>query len=686
MANFLNDIKDNLSSVADPNQIFNKGIDRGRTTFLKGLKTTSSGQKEDPTYTGFRIMFDMGYGGLVDPESYLPISPLFSNGSNQIVGPIKGMKTPEPIPRDFFNLSQNKITSFPNYTADMQYMTAEAYLRERRSLEENGLGGITRDATGKVIPLDANSFSGAGVSHRADALVGFRNLLFSINEKSPWFIKSIDGLDGVLKNLIPRQIGQNSGYREQRSGVLTFNCMDSIDLRVNAMADLYRKATYDYQYQRETIPSNLRKFRMWIIVTEIRQIDLQRNLADVLNPFNLPGVRGIAETIRDIGQGTGLLDGGANQSKNPSNDLESFVKSFEKLTPYILMYQLDLCEFNFDESYPFTTLNNAENRNAVENKFKVHVGNIREYKLQYNILSDLLKNESSFAPILVQDSWNMAGSKIMMKGVNLNNNVDLFRKLANNFINNSVASVVQQQVSPIVTRQILGNAYGFNIADAVRSLNSAQDLLNGIKTIKSPFQDNKPQSKGLGGPTERNYPTIKEDVYPTVPGSSPSNLGNQYPQGGTGNGLGKTDVYPNNPGTDLGLPDRAYPVVKQDEYRNVGGDLDNKDLGVPDRIYTKTSDDVYKESPGADLGLPKRVYGTVKQDMYNEVPGKDLGAPDRTYPSISDDIYENNPGGDLGLPDRTYPVNKDDVYVNIPGSDLGAPKRTYPTIDENVYK
>ena len=81
MANFLNDIKDNLSSVADPNQIFNKGIDRGRTTFLKGLKTTSSGQKEDPTYTGFRIMFDMGYGGLVDPESYLPISPLFSNGS-----------------------------------------------------------------------------------------------------------------------------------------------------------------------------------------------------------------------------------------------------------------------------------------------------------------------------------------------------------------------------------------------------------------------------------------------------------------------------------------------------------------------------------------------------------------------------------------------------------------------------
>lgn len=686
MANFLNEIKDNLSSVADPNQIFNKGIDRGRTTFLKGLKTTSSGQKEDPTYTGFRIMFDMGYGGLVDPESYLPISPLFSNGSSQIVGPVKGMKTPEPIPRDFFNLSQNKIRNFPNYTADMQYMTAEAYLRERRSLEENGLGGTTRDASGKVIPLDANNFSGSGVSHRADALAGFRNLLFSINEKSPWFIKSIDGLDGVLKNLIPRQVGQGGSYREQRSGVLTFNCMDSIDLRVNAMADLYRKATYDYQYQRETLPSNLRKFRMWIIVTEIRQVDLQRNLADVLNPFNLPGVRGIAETIRDIGQGTGLLDGGANQSKNPGKDLESFVKSFEKLTPYILMYQLDLCEFNFDESYPFTSLNNADNRNAVENKFKVHVGNIREYKLQYNILSDLLKNESSFAPILVQDSWNMAGSKILLKGVNLNNNTNLFRKLANNFINNSVASVVQQQVSPIVTQQILGNAYGFNVADAVRSLNSAQDLVNGIKTIKAPFQDNKPQSKGFGGPTERNYPGIKEDVYPGVPAPVPSNLGNQYPTPSQGAGLGNSDVYPSNPGSDLGLPSRMYETIKQDEYRSVGGDLDNKDLGVPDRTYPTISEDIYKNSPGSDLGLPKRVYGTIKEDSYAEVPGKDLGAPDRTYPITTGDIYENNPGKDLGLPDRTYPVNKDDVYGNIPGSDLGVPKRTYPTIDENVYK
>ena len=82
MADFLNQIKDNLSSVTDTNQILSGNVDKQRTAFLKGLKSTSSGQKEDPTYTGFRIMFDMGYNGLVDPETFLPISPLFSKGSS----------------------------------------------------------------------------------------------------------------------------------------------------------------------------------------------------------------------------------------------------------------------------------------------------------------------------------------------------------------------------------------------------------------------------------------------------------------------------------------------------------------------------------------------------------------------------------------------------------------------------
>jgi hypothetical protein len=632
MADFLSSIRDNASSVTDVGQILNRGVDKNRTLFLKGLKSTSSGQKEDPTYLGFRIMFDMGHGGLVDPETFLPISPLFSKGNTNISGNPAGMKLDGSM--DFFHGSRKHIGTFPNYTSEMHYMTAEAFLRERRSAAENGLTDeVQRDLLGNNIPLNINERNNGVVAHRANALVAFKNILTSINEKSPWFIQSIDGLDSILKVTPSRQVGGGSGYREQRSGILTFNCLDSIDLRVSAMGELYRKATYDYQYHREMLPANLRKFRMWIIVTEIRQVDLQKNLADVLNPFNISGVGSTVEAIQNIAQGSGLFtDRNSNPGDDPKSSLKSFVESFEKLTPYIMMYQLDLCEFNFDESYPFSALYNSGNTTPVSGKFKVHVGNIKEYKIQYNILSDLLKNESVFAPLLIQDSWNLNGSKIFTEGVTLDNNTNLFTNLANNFINNSIASVVQQQVSPIVTRQLLGNAYGFNLSDAVRSLNSAQDLVNGINNIRSPFQDYKPQSRGLGGPGERQYPNIKEDVYPTVPENLSYGLGNQYPAGITPPPGNPNDVYPTNPGVDLGLPQRTYPVNSSDEYSNVPG----TDLGVPTRIYPSTTgSDQYPTNPGVDLGLPQRIYQVNNSDEYLNVPGTDLGVPQRVYPTTA---------------------------------------------------
>jgi hypothetical protein len=701
MADLFNGIKENVSSVTDKSQILNGGVDKQRTNFLKGLKTTTSGQKEDPTYTGFRIMFDFGVGGLVDPETYLPISPLLSDGT----GKGGAISTPSAFPKgmkldgskNFFHGSREQMYDFGNYTGVMHYMTAEGYLRERRTAAENGEAGPVTDINGKSIPKDNSELKNGSVSHRADALVGFKNLLNSVNEKSPWFIKSISGLSDILKVTPPRQIGgTGGGYKQQRSGVLTFDCLDSIDLRMNAMAELYRKATYDYQYHRELLPANLRKFRMYIIVTEIRQIDLERNLADVLNPFNIPGIGGAVQNIKNLADGFGLNKNKVNPPGNVSNNLDNFVKATQKLQPYILIYQLDLCEFDFDESYPFNSLSNERNVDAVKSQFKVHVGNAKEYKLQYNILSDLIKNESIFAPVLIQDSWNMAGSKILLKDVNLSNSPDLFKRLANNFVNNSVASVVQQQISPLVTSTLLGNAYGFNISDAVRSLNSVQDMVSGIKEMKNPFGDYRPQSKGLGGPSQRQYPDIREDVYPGVPAINPAAPGaNVYPANSSPNPFNGEDTYPTNPGIDGGLPNRLYPVLKDDEYREVGGDLNNSKLGVPDYLYNtpKLNQDMYSDNPGADGGLPKRVYSKIKEDLYPTVPGSDSGVPDREYTGIKEDVYGSDPLQIGRLDENMYPnalpagsLTTDDLYPNNPGLDSGLPKRVYPTIDENVYK
>ena len=85
MADFLNSVKNNVTGGStDPlNKLLSTGIDKDRNNFLKGLKTTSSGQKEDPTYLGFRLLFDFNYGSSIDTETYLPISPILC-ASDQI--------------------------------------------------------------------------------------------------------------------------------------------------------------------------------------------------------------------------------------------------------------------------------------------------------------------------------------------------------------------------------------------------------------------------------------------------------------------------------------------------------------------------------------------------------------------------------------------------------------------------
>ncbi len=688
MSNFLTDVSGNLDSIKNSdNQVLTMGVDKNRVAFLKGLSSTMSGQKEDPTYTGFRIMFDFGLNGLVDPETFLPISPLLSD-YGKTAG---GMLTNQSMSgQDLFTASKQIIKNdinFPNYTADLLYMTAQRYLYERRSKSEDELASDyragERDNSGK---LSAAGLKSGNRGHRYEAIVAFKNFLNNINQKSPWYFQSIEGLDNILKVNIPRQIGGNTGYKPQRSGVLTFNCLDSIDLRVNAMAELYRKATYDYQYHREALPSNLRKFRMWIIVTEIRQMVLQKQLGDILNPFNIPGVSSTVSSLSNIAQSSGIL------KQNPSDpstgkigdkSIDGVNSQLNKLEPYILMYQLDLCEFNFDDSYPFGTLynTNASATNQVSSKFKVNVGSAKEYKVQYNILKDFINNGSAFNSLLIQDSWNLGGS-IIGTDVDLSNNSNLFTKLANNFINNSVASVVQQQFSPIVTKALLGNAYGFNLSQTVRSLNSAQDLVSGIQNVKNPLGDYRPQSKGLGGPKERQYPTIKEDVLPPSYLSPNGGLaGSVYSPTNPPAGLGNIDQYPNSPGSDLGLPKRQYQSNNSDEYKNVPG----KDLGVPSRVYPVINSDQYPTDPGVDLGLPSRVYQKNNIDEYKDVPGKNLGVPNRIYPVISTDEYPTNPSTDLGLPGRQYPTISKDEYPTDPGQDLGVPNRIYPSVNIDKY-
>ena len=78
MANFASELGTGLKNRLVPDETsLDRKIDFQREKFLKGLRSTRSGKKEDPTYISFRFIFDFGNTGLLEEETFLPISPLF---------------------------------------------------------------------------------------------------------------------------------------------------------------------------------------------------------------------------------------------------------------------------------------------------------------------------------------------------------------------------------------------------------------------------------------------------------------------------------------------------------------------------------------------------------------------------------------------------------------------------------
>jgi len=701
MADFISDFGSGLAgNVLPTGDILNRKIDFQREKFLKGISSTKHGKKEDPTYIYFKFMFDFGNNSLIDEETFLAPSPLFrsysKSGSSNINRDIQDLeartldalrsgRNPADVPgissdienftnsgfgtsQDFFYGSKGKVQSRANYgffpsNPPLAYMGAQQFLFQRSV-------------------------------KRQEMLEAFKRGLDFVNRNCPYYFQSVSGLDQLLKTDIKNY--HKKGGAPKRAGTLTIDCLESIDMRIFGLSELYRKAIYDYTYHRVMLPENLRKFRMWLIVTEIRNIQLTYGINDILNPFQIPSVAQAANFLDSFNTQTGLLnntDGLLQRSTNVEDPGNDKFGSYT-LGPYAFIYQFDHCEFDFDETFPSYSSIDNKGGAPVSSKFKIHVGRVKDHKIQFNQLADVIQKNDNIKSMVISDVWGSPTSPYQNSDyVNSAGIGDAFlesgpnagqfaAELASNFINNTVADLTNQGVS-IVQGALLGNIYGLGGINAGQALSSAQSLINTIQNgIPNPFEDNTPQARGLGGPTERQYPTINSDVYPNGSSQPGQNLGNVLPTNSGGGSNLQDDVYNNVPGSDLGLPDRQYPTVSTDEYGNVPG----ADLGVPQRVYPTINSDVYGGVPGNDLGVPERQYPSLNSDEYNNVPGNDLGVPQRVYPTINDDIYSTVPGPDLGVPQRQYPsVSNNDEYSDVPGADLGVPERVYSKPSGDVY-
>jgi len=723
--------------------------DKLRSLFLKGFKLSKQGKYEDPTYLGFKIVIDFGTLPIRDDDG-LPPSPLFRETSYIP----SGFSSNNP-----FGQPQYSYRTTPN--GAINFYSATSYLREREAQFPRG---------GK----------------RSDMLIQFKNSLTDLLNNSPWFLQTISGLDQL--SLVSRKgfaAESGSEFNSQRtaSKALEFTTLESLNLRMSALADLYNQATFDYDNMRELVPRNLRKFTMYIFVSEIRNffktsrligssaaLTTIDNLTSMLGSGNNPGTN-----IGDVAGEQNSENNGGSSDTNPASGFNSFVGNVlggagvdNDLSMFrnqqdqsgikpVIVFECRNCEFDFSESTAIPTEISAGSDIAtpVGQKFRIIVGRVRMRNQYPNIRQD-------GKPMILGDSWDGARSSVQRNPSNLGSDIlSMGGELLTNFLSNSLNDLINEGVASFIKPNVagldslaLGNIYSLNPSQVLGKLsfNSAQQFLDQLGNVNAGFKKTElpnPQTAGLGGPPQRVYKKVSDDVYGKVPGqdlgvSSVSGIqGRVYPAPGgdsytsvpgpdlgvpdrvytapvgdaynevPGTDLGVPgrvypvptgDVYATVPGTDLGVPDRVYPVPTGDVYATVpgadlgvpdrvypapGGDaytsVPGTDLGVPDRVYTNPGGDVYSDVPGTALGVPDRVYTNPGGDVYSDVPGTALGVPDRVYTNPVGDAYSNVPGSDLGVPDRVYTNPGGDAYSNVPGSDLGVPDRVYPQISDDVY-
>jgi hypothetical protein len=168
---------------------------------------------------------------------------------------------------------------------------------------------------------------------RKEDLENFIMALRKINNEMPWYWQSLAGLDNILK------YDTEKNYKGGAESLLTITTLESINLAVTGLMHLYRKAVFDEYKWGWILPANLRKFRMYVYVTEIRSI---RNFDEAgLNPFKKKVTPITGQDARpyfmfslnfcefDIKSGTTAF---ADLSKNPENAASSdIVIMYERL-------------------------------------------------------------------------------------------------------------------------------------------------------------------------------------------------------------------------------------------------------------------------------------------------------------------------------------------------------------------
>jgi hypothetical protein len=302
---------------------------------------------------------------------------------------------------------------FPGYvnspldgTSASDYLLSDQYLFNNFSQE--GLlvppkynidtGGFNRGDNSPNAPIFTKSFSptdyyfndsaedylySIGSVQRIGYLRTFKQLLYRLQQETPWYFQKISGMDSMYKI--------DPGNISKKDALLTFECLESVDMRMSLLADAYRQAAFDFEHHREVLPHNLRTFKMRIHIYEMR---------------NFNSTYGVIASLLGGSSGIQYQDGILSSNFQPVFDAIS-----------VQTYELGMCEFDFYSMAPsYMDEASVADINQATYKFGVKFGSVRKIAKYsfYQYLTDYLISNSMFP---VQGSGSGGGFNVT--GINV---------------------------------------------------------------------------------------------------------------------------------------------------------------------------------------------------------------------------------------------------------------------------
>jgi len=301
-----------------------------------------------------------------------------------------------------------------------------------------------------------------GDNDRADKLKRFIKILKKLNTEMPWFWQSISGLETT------KQYNKmEDPFRGGTDSKITITCLESVELPVTGLIDLYKQAAYDFSRWVEVIPHNLRRFNMYVYVSEVRVFRTNKASQFVANTIDSTGLLGTKD------------DGQARTSSSIVNS--SYNGDVRSVRPH---FEIGLSHCTFD----------IESTNAVFQDLSKSPDQpiAPSISIMYESVHD---HKNYYVNSIPDGNEDPTNGQLLAQGV---------KDAIVGSVANKVEGALQNTLDNVKGKLLLGNVYGLNAASTVQDAIRTGSI-NGIANIAGQIgADSRPPAS----------PDIPPNVYP----------------------------------------------------------------------------------------------------------------------------------------------------------------------------